>query len=90
MKTLDDLKHYLTTLFAKEKVYLFGSYAKGTAREGSDVDIAVLGESSLREKMVRAKLDIEDSLLPFKVDLVDLSQSPYLKKIVLEEGIVWH
>lgn len=47
--------HYVRTKIKIEKIVLFGSYAKGTATEESDIDFAVVspdfGKSLLHEKM---------------------------------------
>ena len=79
-----------TTLFAKnhnvEKVILFGSRARGTHTERSDIDIAALGGDfngfywDIHEKT--------RSLLMF--DVVDLNKkiSDELKEIIEREGIV--
>ncbi len=89
MKTVDDLKSYLLKRFPNSKVYLFGSYAKGKETPFSDIDIAIEGDD-LRDAMIEARFKIEESCLPFKVDLVDLSQADYLKEVIKKEGILWH
>ena len=50
------------------KVILFGSRAKGTARERSDIDIAVSGVAD----MEKLQEEIEDIPTLYTVDLVDL------------------
>ena len=56
------------------KVYLFGSYARGDAREDSDVDLIVeIGDTSKRLSLfdvIKLQLGIEQSLNK-KVDLVE-------------------
>ena len=42
--TLDEIRHIITPIAQKynlSAVYLFGSYARGTAREDSDLDLLV-------------------------------------------------
>ena len=44
MYTLDEIRHIITPIAQKynlSAVYLFGSYARGTAREESDLDLLV-------------------------------------------------
>lgn len=53
-----------------EVALLFGSRAKGTYREGSDVDLAVKGDSVTRRTVAALNSELEDSLLPFFVDVV--------------------
>lgn len=50
------------------KVILFGSRAKGTARERSDIDIAVCGV----ENVDKLQEEIEDIPTLYTVDIVDL------------------
>ena len=50
------------------KVILFGSRAKGTALERSDIDIAVCGVSD----MEKLQEEIEDIPTLYTIDLVDL------------------
>lgn len=56
-------KKYLAT-----EVVLFGSRAKGTARERSDIDIAISGVSDIDG----LQEEIDDLPTLYKIDLVDL------------------
>ena len=91
ISTLDDLRAFLRKFFhgKKVEVYLFGSRARGEESVGSDVDLAIVSEVDLSEDLVVLREILEDSLLPYKVDIVDLAQAPYLKEIVLKEGEKW-
>ncbi len=42
IKKLIDYKLLLNNYFELEKMFLFGSYATGTNREGSDIDVAII------------------------------------------------
>ena len=69
------------------KAYLFGSYVRGEARKGSDVDILV--ELDYTQEIglffVKMKLDLDD-LLGREVDLVSANGiSKYLKPIIDRE-----
>lgn len=64
------LKQYLSPAV---KVYLYGSRARGDNQKFSDVDLALKGEvdsSRLSEMM----LDLEESDLPFQVDVIQLEK----------------
>jgi len=89
MKTIEELKQFLVTSLPNEKIYLFGSRARGDERIHSDIDIAVESERALSEKLAQIRYTIEESLLPYKVDIVDLSKAPYLKGVIDKEGIRW-
>jgi uncharacterized protein len=71
-------------------VYIFGSYARGTACLNSDVDLAILGREPLGiEKMLRLKEAYENSDLPFLVDVVDWSEAnPRFKAMVESQGMI--
>jgi predicted nucleotidyltransferase len=60
-------------------VYLYGSVARGTARQGSDVDVGVLLEEDPPRTLQGLKLDVEadlESLLRVPVQLVVLNRAP--------------
>lgn len=73
------------------KVWLFGSHAKGNSRRYSDIDIAILPGESLPGSFISdLKEKIEQSTIPYSVDLVDLSQvNEEFRQKVLKEGIIW-
>lgn len=71
-------------------IVLFGSRAKGVARNGSDIDLAVVGNNiSFRDICsLGAKLDELD--LPYKIDLVDYNNivNKDLKEHIDRVGVV--
>ncbi len=73
------------------KIYLFGSRARKTNKEGADFDIALDdGVPVPKKKLFAIMSDIEDSLLPVFVDVVDLHMiSPTLKQQIKKDGILW-
>lgn len=57
-----------------ERVVLFGSRAKGSYREGSDIDLAVHGEGiSQRDASIWAE-QLEEALFPWSVDVVPITE----------------
>jgi uncharacterized protein len=54
------------------QVYLFGSRATGTAQPTSDFDVAVLAHEDISRELSLARERLEESNIPFKVDVVDL------------------
>jgi len=89
MKTIDDLKEFLIQSLPNERIYLFGSRARGDESIYSDIDIAIEGDEALSDRLPLIRLIIEESQIPQKVDLVNLSQAPYLRSVIKKEGIVW-
>lgn len=56
-----------------QKVYLYGSRAKGTAHSGSDIDLAIeFDENEKNNVIVKLKTDFEESSLPYFVDVLNL------------------
>lgn len=91
---LQELQKILLKYIAKRKVkvYLFGSRAKNTARATSDVDIALLPMESLPDNFFADLRELlEESNLPYTVDIIDLSQiDEAFKQKILQEGILWN
>ena len=56
------------------QLFLFGSRASGQARKFSDFDIGIKGKEPLSLKTIALiKEVLEDSDLPFEVDVIDLA-----------------
>lgn len=52
-KNLSEIVRKLKSYFKPEKIYLFGSRARGTAREDSDYDIFLIVKDSQKSKLER-------------------------------------
>lgn len=52
-------------------VHLFGSRAQGTHKKGSDVDLAIMNTGASMETVCRIKGELEESSLPYLIDLVN-------------------
>lgn len=72
------------------EVWAFGSRAKWTAKEFSDLDLAILGDKSLTLDESAALTDaFADSDLPWKVDVVDwVTTSPSFRKIIKRDKVL--
>lgn len=51
------------------KAILYGSRAKGNFRNGSDIDLTLLGEGLTLSLLFALENDLDDLLLPYKIDL---------------------
>jgi len=72
------------------KVVLYGSRAKGNYKNGSDIDLTLFGDDINLELLHKIELEIDDLLLPYKVDLSvynDLNNED-LKEHISRVGIV--
>ena len=57
-----------------DKVLIFGSRAKGTYSEGSDIDLAAVGENISFNQLMDINIQIEVLGLLYKVDVVDYNK----------------
>jgi predicted nucleotidyltransferase len=73
------------------KVWVFGSRAKDTAQDYSDLDLALdAGKEVDYDTIRQLKLAFEESRLPYTVDVVDLhSVEPYFKEIIDSQKVVF-
>lgn len=68
-------KETKSSLPAGYRVVLFGSWAEGKARPGSDIDIGIVGSKPLPHRtMIQIRQHVEDVPTLRKVDIVDLSR----------------
>jgi predicted nucleotidyltransferase len=74
------------------RVYLFGSHARGTAYRTSDIDVAILPLEPIPPWVLSVlRGALEESHVPYRVDLVDLSMTdPAFRDRIMQEGIVWN
>lgn len=81
----------LVALFPSTTIYLFGSRARGTFQDSSDIDIAIdTGIEIPQLNIERAKKVLEGLYIPQKIDVVDFqSIPPDMQKAILKEGIIW-
>jgi len=90
--SLELLKNIVKDVFkgGNVTVMLFGSRAREDYLESSDVDIGILsGEKVPKGKIALFRERIENSNIPYKVDIVDLSQAPWeFRDKVLKEGLL--
>ncbi|MEQ1665428.1 MAG: nucleotidyltransferase domain-containing protein [Bdellovibrionales bacterium] len=63
----------LNSVFKKypkiEKVVLYGSRAKGNYKKASDIDLTAIGAQMSLSEFFKLQNEIDDLLLPYKVDL---------------------
>ncbi len=87
---MSTLLNILSRFPSIEKATLFGSRAKGTFRNGSDVDIAIEGDINLSTVASLSFLLNEETLMPYRFDIVNLSKTKHkaLKAHVKRVGVV--
>lgn len=75
-----------------EKVLIFGSRAKGTAKPYSDFDLAVFAPSMSTKEFASLWSDVDDLPIIFKIDLLhwDSLSNLLLKNKILKDGKKFH
>jgi predicted nucleotidyltransferase len=87
---LDAIIKVMKTYESIEKVILFGSRAKGTYRNGSDIDLAIKGNLGFQIITRVSYLLNQESMMPYKFDIINYSkiQNRTLKEHIDRVGIV--
>ena len=67
--TINKLKIIFERNHSIEKVLLYGSRAKGNFRPGSDIDLTLVGSKLGISDLLKVENEIEEILLPYKIDL---------------------
>ena len=65
----------LAKKYSASTVILFGSRAKGTYSEGSDIDLAAVVDGLTFNQLMDINIQIEDLGLLYKVDVVDYNKN---------------
>lgn len=74
-----------------EKVLIFGSRAKGTYQNGSDVDLALKGRNLSFTDISRISDELnEETIMPYRFDVLDYNRisEPKLKEHINRNGIL--
>lgn len=82
----------ITKHLPQAQIYLFGSRARKDNKPESDIDITIDNKNKIDLlTLSNIKEDIEESSIPFTVDVVDLNNiSEELKKQILKDRIKWN
>lgn len=92
-KYLEKIRQMVLNFMKDEpaKIYLFGSWARGEQQKNSDVDIAVEYKTdSNRKKIFALRELLEESSIPYRVDVVDLNfSSSALIEEIKKDGLIW-
>ncbi len=85
----DALKKHLSSITGIKKAWIFGSRAMGNYKEGSDIDIAIIGQGIHRSAILHA-IDAlnEEEPIPFFTEIIDFNtiDNPRLKEHILQQG----
>jgi predicted nucleotidyltransferase len=75
-----------------ETVLIFGSRAKGTHQDGSDIDLAVFAKNMSEQDFANLWNDVDALPLVFKVDCLhwDYLSNQNLKNNILQQGVLFY
>jgi len=95
---IDTYVKYISSLDGVLQIYLFGSHAKCTAHEHSDIDLMVIVDD--RIDRVKASVNISrglskrtvplDVLVNRKTDFLNASIGPTLQNLIKSEGVLMY
>jgi predicted nucleotidyltransferase len=90
-KKIKEIVGNIAPKYAIDSVFLFGSYARGTATEKSDFDFRIVGGEIRSLYDIEAlRLDLEEALeKPVDIVLTDNIQSSFYDEIKKEEVLLY-
>jgi len=66
---IDLIKNVFSKHSQLEKVIIYGSRAKGNHKNGSDIDLTLIGKNLNLDILNQINLDLDDLLLPYTFDI---------------------
>jgi predicted nucleotidyltransferase len=86
-EVIEDIVHFIGKRFSPQKIILFGSYAYGTPRAESDIDLLVVLDSPMRE--IDQALEIQKFIRPlFALDILVYSPEKLAHRISLGDSFL--
>ena len=67
-KSYQEIQNIIENCISIQEVVIYGSRAKGNPREGSDIDITILGAPN-KADISKLWQDLDDSYIPYKFDI---------------------
>ena len=89
-RTINELLDYFKSKPEIEKVLIYGSRAKGTYKNGSDIDFAVWTDDS--KNSYRISWELDDLPTPYMFDVTDYKTLTHegLKNSIDNDGILFY
>ncbi|MBE7704121.1 MAG: nucleotidyltransferase domain-containing protein [Cyanobacteria bacterium SIG28] len=74
IKYIEFIKNTVFSVVEDAEIFIFGSRVQGNSQKYSDVDIAINTKEKIDiNKILRLKSLFNDSVFPYKVDIIDLN-----------------
>lgn len=89
---IEKIQKVLSNYPLVEKTVVYGSRAKGNYRHNSDIDLTLQGKELTLSHLSSIETDLDDLLLPYKIDLSILHkiESPDLVAHIERVGLVFY
>ncbi|WP_411681296.1 nucleotidyltransferase domain-containing protein [Clostridium thailandense] len=73
-KELDYIKSQIVELYNPSEIIIFGSFAKGTFRANSDIDLCIIKDTNDKKKLLTEMYIGIDSSIPFDLVLYTVEE----------------
>ena len=88
-KYIEFIKNTINNVLTDVEIYIFGSRVQGLAKKYSDVDIALKSPQKIAfSDILKIKALFENSIFPYKVDIVNLDSLKPEFLNVIEKDLV--
>ncbi len=86
---IDEIVKVISSNVKVKEIILFGSRAKGTYSQASDIDLAIVGDDLRITDITNSLLDLDNLYLPFKFDLIIYNRinEPALMEHIVNYGV---
>lgn len=88
MRAIRAVAEQIARRFQPEQIVLFGSYAYGTPRPESDVDLLIIMNTSLRSRQQRLEISRTLSPRPFPLDIIVRTPEEIKDRLALGDPFV--
>lgn len=68
-ETIDKINEVFSKYLEIKKVIIYGSRAKGSYKNGSDIDLTLIGENIKLEQLNKIDNELDNLMLPYSFDL---------------------
>ena len=91
-RTIGQIQAVLSSFPEVDKAKLYGSRAKGNFKQGSDIDLTLYGNGLSLKTLRKIESELDDLLLPYKLDLSIFEQIAYPDVIehIQRVGVVFY
>jgi predicted nucleotidyltransferase len=87
---LEQIKNAITNNPKVQEIILFGSRAKGMAKNGSDIDVAIVGADLNFKDLCSMGVQVDELNIPYSVDIIDYNtlSNQELKNHIDRVGVI--